>query len=190
MSVFSPQRQFFLCCVKKVLTVSGSLRAKSQNTALLDAVALAAGDLCEVVCFPGMGDLPLFNPDIELVEIPAVQAWRRELADAAAVLISSPEYAHGISGVMKNALDWVVGSGEFSGKPVAVFNASSRSHHAHESLLEILRTMDARLIPEAVQVFPFIPKHYSAAEIAVEHRERIRQGVAALLDATISNATG
>ncbi len=83
---------------------------------------------------------------------PAVMAGRSALASADAVLISSPEYAHGVPGVLKNALDWVVGSGEFVGKPVGVLNASTASQYAHPQLLETLGVMSASLVPDACQV--------------------------------------
>jgi NAD(P)H-dependent FMN reductase len=60
------------------------------------------------------------------------------------VLICSPESAHGVPGTLKNALDWLVGSEELVGKPVAVLNLSERATRAHASLIETLHTMAAR----------------------------------------------
>jgi len=95
-----------------LLALSGSLRAGSSNGAIIDAAARVS--TLKVVVFDGLAGLPPFNPDLEAVETPiAVAAWRRELSVCAGVLISSPEYAHGVPGVLKNALDWVVGSGQF-----------------------------------------------------------------------------
>ena len=139
----------------KILAVWGSLRRGSSNETVLRAVAELAPAGVDVVLFGdggtnGIGWLPLFNPDVEAAgeeaQGAAVAAWRSALADADAVVISSPEYAHGVTGVLKNALDWVVGSGELVGKPVALINASSRSHIAQASLVEILATMDARVV--------------------------------------------
>jgi NAD(P)H-dependent FMN reductase len=70
--------------------------------------------------------------------------------------------------VLKNALDWVVGSGEFSGKPVALFNASPRASLAQASLEEIVRTMDARLVPEASLALPLLGRKLDAAAIAAD----------------------
>ena len=137
----------------KILAVWGSLRRGSSNETVLQALAELAPVGVEVVLFGdgatnGIGQLPLFNPDVEAAgeeaQGVAVAAWRAALAGADAVVISSPEYAHGVTGVLKNALDWVVGSGELVGKPVAVINASSRATVAQASLVEILMTMDAR----------------------------------------------
>lgn len=96
--------------------------------------------------FDDLGHLPHFNPDIEDQEIAAVSTFRTALNAADAVLIACPEYAHGLPGAFKNALDWVVGSGELSGKPVLMLNASARSFHAPAQLAEILRTMDAWML--------------------------------------------
>ncbi len=68
--------------------------------------------------YDGLGDLPYFNPDIEASNPPSVMDFRTQLQKAEGVLISSPEYAHGVPGVLKNALDWVFGSGEFVRKGV------------------------------------------------------------------------
>jgi NAD(P)H-dependent FMN reductase len=79
-------------------------------------------------------------------ELPqTVAALRREVGRADGLVLSSPEYAHGIAGSFKNLLDWLVGSLEFPGKPVAVINAAPRAHHADAQLTEILRTMSARI---------------------------------------------
>jgi len=65
------------------------------------------------------------------------------------LLISSPEYAHGVPGTLKNALDWLVSSSEFPGRTIGLLNTSPRATHATAQLTEILTTMSARLVPEA-----------------------------------------
>ncbi|MGZ5077900.1 MAG: NADPH-dependent FMN reductase, partial [Methylobacter sp.] len=87
------------------LAISGSLRAASLNSALLRAVvALAPSAVC-VELYTGLGNLPLFNPDLEIAGSPAATDFYAHLVEAAGVIIASPEYAHGVTGVMKNALD-------------------------------------------------------------------------------------
>ena len=97
-----------------------------------------------------LGDLPHFNPDLDTEENtpPFVISLRRRIASADGVLISSPEYAHGVPGALKNALDWLVSGGELLDKPCALINASPRSHHAQEQLAEILKTMAANIVDE------------------------------------------
>ena len=106
-----------------VLGLSGSLRAASSNTAVLAAAqALAPPGMTIAIC-DDLGGLPFFNPDLEGDRLPvSVAAFRQKIGTADGLLISSPEYAHGISGLLKNALDWLVPSLEFPNKPVAVVN--------------------------------------------------------------------
>ena len=137
-----------------VAALSGSLRKNSINTKLLRAIADTASSDISINIYPSLGDLPLFNPDIEGPNLDKdtpepVAKLRAILTASDGVLIASPEYAHGITGVLKNALDWLVASGEFVGKPVAVLNAAPRSSIANRALKEVLTTMDARLVPEA-----------------------------------------
>ena len=149
---------------KRILALCGSLRTGSSNQALLEVAAtlLPPG----VTHFhQGLGDLPLFRPDAQETPTP-VQLLQDALSAADAVIIASPEYAHGITGTLKNALDWVVASGEFSGKPVAIPNTSFSSHHAHAALIEILRTMDARVIDSASGRIPLPGSRITREEIA------------------------
>ncbi|HUQ83587.1 MAG TPA: NAD(P)H-dependent oxidoreductase [Gemmatimonadaceae bacterium] len=153
----------------QLLTVSGSLRAGSSNGVLLTAAARVAPSGVTVTSFDGLADLPAFNPDVEMdaaLTPVAVTRWREALVSADAVLISSPEYAHGIPGALKNALDWVVGSGELVGKPVGLLCASSASQFAHPQLVEVLTVMSATLIPEATVVLD-IPRRGATAESLV-----------------------
>ena len=132
-----------------VLALSGSLRRASLNTAMLTMATRCAPPGMSVTIFSGMGDLPLFNPDLESREPSQVARLRTGIADADALLIASPEYAHGVSGVMKNALDWMVASGVLMGKPVVLWNASPRASHAIAALRETLAVMAARLVDAA-----------------------------------------
>ncbi|MDB5803088.1 MAG: NADPH-dependent reductase [Betaproteobacteria bacterium] len=140
----------------KLLAISGSLRAASINSALLRVAAKLAppGLSIEICC--DIGVLPLFNPDLEADPPSAVIAFRTRVIEADALLIASPEYAHGITGPMKNALDWLVSIENFAGKPVAVWNASPRSIHADASLREILNTMSAEIVEEASIALPLV----------------------------------
>jgi chromate reductase len=137
-----------------VLAISGSLRAASLNTRLLRAVSRLTPPDVSVELYGGIGDLPLFNPDIEASDPPAVARFRARIIAADAVLIASPEYAHGVTGAMKNALDWMVGNEAFVNKPVALLNASPLSIHAQASLKEIITVMSARVVEEASIAVP------------------------------------
>lgn len=138
----------------KLLAISGSLRHASINTMLLHAARRLAPEGVELTIYKSLGDLPLFNPDLEGNEPPSVRDLWRQVDAADGLLIASPEYAHGITGAMKNCLDWLVGGHEFVNKPVAVLNAAPRAHHAFDATKEIVRTMNGDLIEEACVVIP------------------------------------
>ncbi len=134
----------------RVLAISGSLRRASSNSALVGAAVRLAPDTVETSIYRGLAELPPFNPDLDGDPAPeAVTSFRARLQACDAVLISSPEYAHGVPGVVKNALDWVVGSGELVDKPIALINASARAKHAWASLAETLAVMSAQVILDA-----------------------------------------
>jgi len=134
----------------KILAISGSLRTASVNTAFLRTAATLTPYGVALVLYDGLGNLPHFNPELDKEPFPlAVADFRSQLNSSAGVVISSPEYAHGIPGVLKNALDWLVASGDLYEKPVALFNTSPRSSYAQASLAETLTVMMARLVPEA-----------------------------------------
>jgi NAD(P)H-dependent FMN reductase len=150
----------------RILAISGSLRALSSNTALLRAAAALAPAEVAIEIYGGLGDLPHFNPDLETNEPPAVTDLRERVRRADGLLISSPEYAHGVPGVLKNALDWLVGGEEFIYKPVALLNASPRATHAQASLAETITTMSGRLVAEASIAVPLLGARLDAAGIA------------------------
>ena len=132
----------------RLLAISGSLRALSSNTALLRVAAEVAPSDVTISMYDGLAALPHFNPDDDGDPPPPTVADLRERVGAAdGLLICSPEYAHGVPGSLKNALDWLVRSVEFPFKPVALINASSMATHAQASLAETLRTMSADVVP-------------------------------------------
>ena len=165
----------------KLLAVSGSLRAVSSNTALLRAAAKLAPEGVEVSLCDKLGDLPHFNPDLEGVEPQVVKDFCAQVGAADGVIISSPEYAHGVPGVLKNALDWLVGGFDFINKPVALFNASPRSTYAFASLTEIVTVMSGRIVSEASITVSLSELHLDEAGIVAHPQiaSLIRQALAA-----------
>lgn len=142
------------------LAISGSLRAASTNSSLLRAAAILAPADVTINLYDELGSLPHFNPDMDNAPPPnSISRFRQQLRSAAGVIISTPEYAHGVPGALKNALDWLVASGELYEKPVALFSASPRATYAHASLAETLNVMTARIISEACIVLPLIGKN-------------------------------
>jgi chromate reductase, NAD(P)H dehydrogenase (quinone) len=155
--------------VIRILAISGSLRAASSNSTLLRAARMLAPAGVEVVVYDRLGDLPHFNPDVDDAGAPPlVQGFRAQLKAADAVLISSPEYAHGVPGVLKDALDWLVGTGEFVGKLTALVDAAPRAAFAHASLTETLTVMMARMVPEASPSITLTGKKLDDAGMAAD----------------------
>jgi NAD(P)H-dependent FMN reductase len=166
---------------KKILALCGSLRAASMNAALLRAAARLAPAGVSVELFTGLGDLPLFNPDLEARLPASAQRLHDAVAASDALLIASPEYAHGVTAVIKNALDWLVSFPPFVDKPVAIFNASPRSVHADLSLRETLTTMSADLRTDACLALPLRSTGITEQGILdSEHAAAIRRALATL----------
>jgi chromate reductase, NAD(P)H dehydrogenase (quinone) len=133
----------------RVLAVSGSLRARSINTELLRAAELLAPDGTVMQFSRALSLLPHFNPDLDadgMTPPAAVAVLRTEIAAADALLVSCPEYAHGIAGSFKNLLDWLVSGPEMVGKPVCILNASTASRFGPAALVETLSTMSAHVV--------------------------------------------
>jgi len=139
----------------RLLALSGSLRAASTNTAVREASRLLAPAGVDIVPNRGLAALPHFNPDDhEDAPPPAVAALRAEVRASAGLVIAIPEYAHGVPGALKNALDWLVSSDAIPCKPVVPINAAPRAFHAQSALREILSTMAARLVADAFVTLP------------------------------------
>ena len=167
----------------RILAISGSLRAVSSSGTVLDAAARLAAPNVIVERYSGIGSLPHFNPDVEEVALPTEAAgWRAAVGGADALLIASPEYAHGVPGSLKNALDWLVGGPEFVDKPVAVINPAAHSRFAHAQLLETLRTMSGRVVDEASITLPVRPASGDAQAVLddTELSRMLKDAVAAL----------
>ncbi len=142
----------------KLLTLCGSLQRRSVNKSLLQLAARRAPAHVDVHLGQWIGALPHFNSELASSEIvPIVDVWRSQVKGADAILISSPEYGHGVPGSLKNALDWLVGSGEMSGKRVAATCASQgdeRGLLGLAALSQTLRAIDAELVWSSPTVVP------------------------------------
>jgi len=148
----------------RVFAVSGSLQSGSSNTRLVHVARDLAPDGIDVDVFESVGALPHFNPD--LVAPRAVVDLRERVAASDGVLIASPEYAHEMPGSLKNALDWLVGSGELYGKRAAVVVVSPRPNggvYAREAIERTLRAQGAEVV---VSITLGVVKHEVAADAA------------------------
>jgi chromate reductase, NAD(P)H dehydrogenase (quinone) len=172
----------------RVLAISGSLRRASINTAALEALARLAPEGVHVLVYRDLAKLPPFSPDDDVEDEPKpepVETFRQLVGASDAIVIAAPEYAHGLPGVLKNALDWLVASETFAGKRVVLVNASPRAFHAQADLREILSTMAARLMPEAFATLPLTGKTVTAADVLADATcaQRLRESLEALIGA-------
>jgi len=139
----------------RLLAISGSLRAASSTSALVRAAARLAPPGVIVDVYDGIGLLPHFCPDLDAEPLPPTVATLRAAIGAShGLVIATPEYAHGMPGSLKNALDWLVSETEPIDMPVLLISASpGGAVHAHAQLSEVLRTMSMRLVDGGAHVF-------------------------------------
>ncbi len=111
----------------RLLGLSGSIRRASTNTAILNTLSEKLGAKATLTVFP-LNDIPLYNQDLEPDSLPQpVQALKAAITAADGIILCSPEYNHGMSGVLKNALDWAsrpVFTAPLTGKPALVMTSS------------------------------------------------------------------
>jgi NAD(P)H-dependent FMN reductase len=134
----------------RILALSGSLQAQSSNLTLLETARAAAPPGVEVVLFDGLRELPHFNPDLEASgTLPVVDGWRRAVEQSDALLIASPEYGFSLSSVIKNGIEWAIGTGELEGKLVAItasVNHPERGRRGLGALRDALSAVSVRLV--------------------------------------------
>jgi chromate reductase len=165
----------------RILAVSGSLQGRSSNAALLRTARRVAPAGVEVVDAISVGDVPPFNPDVER-DGPApdeVLRWRAEVGGADGVLFASPEYAHSLPGSLKNALDWLVGSGELYGRRVAVLCGSPRPGGGEKGRAALEQTLRAQGADVVVSATVAVVAAEKGAE-ELRHRDAVEAVVAAL----------
>ncbi|HVI44639.1 MAG TPA: NADPH-dependent FMN reductase [Chitinophaga sp.] len=140
-----------------ILAICGSTRTFSSNLNLLKAIAVLAGDFFDLHFYDGLTALPPFNPDLDENQPPAeVARFREQVKAADAVIICTPEYAGGVPGALKNAIDWGVSAMTFSPKPVALITASTAGSMGHQSLLGTLLIIESSITAETQLLIPAV----------------------------------
>src|SRR6185295_13697843 len=143
--------------LKKVLAICGSTRKTSSNLNLIHAISDLTKEKFEIKVFEGLSDIPHFNPDLDNETPPeAVKNFRNQLKEADGILICTPEYAMGVPGTLKNAIDWTVSSCEFSNKPTALITASSVGENGHESLMKTLKIIESKITDQTQLVLSYV----------------------------------
>ena len=138
----------------KILAIPGSLRLNSSSNYILSAILSVASKDIMIEVYQGIGSLPHFN-DPEETPSPVVE-FRQKVRESDAILICTPEYAFGIPGSLKNAIDWTVASGEFVDKPVGLVTASSQGEKGHAAMLLVLTAISSKVIDDATLLIPFV----------------------------------
>lgn len=142
---------------KRVLFICGSTRKESSNLNLIRAIIDLTKDTFDSSIFPDLTTIPHFNPDLDTeTPPPAVENFRQQLRSTDGILICTPEYAMGVPGTLKNAIDWTVSSCEFSHKPTALITASSVGQKGHASLLETLKIIESTITEETQLLIPYV----------------------------------
>lgn len=147
----------------QILGISGSLRADSTNSIILKTLGESFLPPVTFEIFTGLGDMPHFSPGLE--DTAAVTRFKSALRQADAVVICTPEYAFGVPGTLKNALDWTVATGELNDKPVAAISASplnTGGGHALASLLLTLTALGTRKEESSALSIPNVKKKIDA----------------------------
>jgi len=143
--------------MKNIFAISGSLREGSSNHNILRLLGKIIPSDINYTIYEGLRDIPAFDPGIDDdMPPPAVSDLRKQLSQDDGIIICTPEYAFGVPGALKNALDWTVSSGSFSGKPTALITASTGGKNAHEAMIKILGAIDAKLTPETTLLIQFV----------------------------------
>lgn len=143
--------------VKNIFAISGSLRAGSSNHNILRHLAGLVPENINFTIYEYLHTIPPFDPGLDNDTPPAaVAGFRTNLTNADAIIICTPEYAFGVPGQLKNALDWLASSGSLVDKPIALITASSSGQYAHSSLLLTLGALSANIVEDACLLVPFI----------------------------------
>lgn len=136
----------------KLLAIAGSVREESYNRALILAMQKHGPEGSTMTVYDRIQEIPVFHPDTANGDLPeTVRELSSMIREADGVIISTPEYAHGIPGVLKNMLDWFVSSDALVFKPVVATSVSTSGLggvRAHSPLVLILFAMNARVVVE------------------------------------------
>ncbi|MBS1537862.1 MAG: NAD(P)H-dependent oxidoreductase [Bacteroidetes bacterium] len=160
--------------LKKIIAISGSTRASSTNLNLIKAIANLTTDRFDITIFEGLTELPHFNPDLDNAQPPEqITNFRNTLRKFDGILICTPEYAMGVPGTLKNAIDWTVSSMEFSRKPTALITASSVGQKGHSSLMETLKIIEAMITNETQLLIPFAKTKINSDCVITDDKTRI-----------------
>ena len=141
---------------KRIVAISGSKRQNSTNHSLIKAIKELAAASLDITIFDGIVNFPQFNPDADGENVTKeIADFREQINNSDGVVICTPEYAHGVPGTLKNAIDWTISSSSFPHKPTMLITASTGGYYGHKALLETLRAIEAKHVDKLQLVIPF-----------------------------------
>jgi chromate reductase len=162
---------------KTIFAISGSLRSGSSNHAILNHIGKLIRPEVNYFIYNRLAAIPPFDPGLDNEHPPEVVTELRSfITNADAIIICTPEYAYGVPGQLKNALDWMVSSSSFVDKPVALITASLGGESAHAAMQLILGALSAKVIPEATLLVQFVRSKVNGDGVITDGEtvERIR----------------
>jgi chromate reductase len=148
--------------------ISGSLRKDSSNSKLIKIASMYSPKDTQFTIVDYLGELPHFNPDLDIDKFDILKQWIDLIRESDGLVVSSPEYARGYPGTLKNAFDWLVQTDAHIDKPFMMLNASDRSEVARESLVVVLKTMSGIYIENASITIPILGKTVSLDQLSRE----------------------
>lgn len=158
---------------KSIFAISGSLRSGSLNHSILKFLGAIAPAEITFTIYDNLVQIPSFDPGLDHERPPeALIELRSFIRRADAVIICTPEYAFGVPGQLKNALDWLVSSSTLVDKPVSLITASSVGDNAHAGLLRTLGALSANIIEDATLLIPFIRSKIDANGVITDEATR------------------
>ena len=170
----------------KILALCGSLRETSSNNTILKLISGMMPGNVEFTVYKELASIPAFD---EIDNDPVIQ-FRQKIREANGVLICTPEYAFGVPGALKNALDWTVSSGDFDQKPVALITASSVGDKGHAALLNTLTALGTNTVEEGTLLISFIRAKLKEGQFVDNQTERAVRKVVNTLISTIEKQQG
>lgn len=147
-----------------ILAISGSLRADSSNNAVIRCAEKLVPAGVDFTVYNKLGEIPPFNDSKDAPD-PVIN-FRQAIANADGVFICQPEYAFGVSGVLKNAVDWTVGSGELVYKPLALITAATGGENAHAAFLLTLKALSSNISEDSKMIISYVRSKMKDGEIS------------------------
>jgi chromate reductase len=152
-----------------IIGISGSLRTASTNTRLLHAARFLLPENVVLTIENVLSELPQFNPDVAIDSHDELDGFVKRVRESEGVILSSPVYAGGYPGALKNALDWLVGTDAFVEKPFMMLSTSNRVPGVEQTLVTVLETMSGVHVQSASTTIPLLGTSMDVTDIVEDN---------------------